>query len=168
MPDGRVAITVSGRDKSRLSADDIMLVDSDGNPLGSERPSAETALHIQVYRRRRDVGAVVHPHAVSAVVLSRDACRELRFAGYEILKALPGFTSHHDELVVPVFANDQDVDRLAAVIDEWMLHHAPTCGYVIAQHGFYTFGVDVSEALRHAEALDHLFQCELAWRWARR
>ncbi|MFN8769120.1 MAG: class II aldolase/adducin family protein, partial [Lysobacteraceae bacterium] len=51
------AITVSGRDKGRLVQDDIMVVDLDGRPVATEkRPSAETLLHTQLYRRFADVG----------------------------------------------------------------------------------------------------------------
>ncbi|RZA28594.1 MAG: methylthioribulose-1-phosphate dehydratase, partial [Lysobacteraceae bacterium] len=51
--DGRhAAITVSGRDKGRLGVDDIMVVDFDGQPVATtHRPSAETLLHTQLYRR---------------------------------------------------------------------------------------------------------------------
>src|SRR5690606_41139440 len=47
-----VAITVSGRDKGRLTEADIMVVDLDGRAVGSDhRPSAETLLHTQLYAR---------------------------------------------------------------------------------------------------------------------
>jgi methylthioribulose-1-phosphate dehydratase len=44
------AITVSGRDKGRLTADDVMRVDPAGEPLSPGRPSAETPLHTALYR----------------------------------------------------------------------------------------------------------------------
>src|SRR5690606_743475 len=45
------AVTISGRDKGKLGIDDIMVVDLAGQPVGtSARPSAETALHTQIYR----------------------------------------------------------------------------------------------------------------------
>jgi methylthioribulose-1-phosphate dehydratase len=76
-------------------------------------------------------------------------------------------TTHATTLVVPVFANDQDTDRLAQAVDAWMAAHAPVHGYLLAQHGFYTWGATVADALRHVEAFDHLFRCELAWRTGR-
>src|SRR5438552_16396441 len=49
---GHAAITVSGRDKGRLDADDVMLVDLHGRAVGSvHRPSAETLLHTRLYAR---------------------------------------------------------------------------------------------------------------------
>jgi methylthioribulose-1-phosphate dehydratase len=46
--------------------------------------------------------------------------------------------------------------------------HGSTPGYLITGHGFYTWGRGVEEALRHVEALDFLFECELRMRGANR
>ena len=49
------AITISGRDKGALTPDDIMVVDMEGHAVGTRaRPSAETLLHTQIYRRFAD------------------------------------------------------------------------------------------------------------------
>ncbi len=50
--DQHVAITVSGRDKGKLTEADIMVVDLDGNPVATDRKSsAETLLHTHLYKR---------------------------------------------------------------------------------------------------------------------
>ena len=55
LDDRHAAITVSGRDKGRLTRDDIMVVDFDGKAVGSDhRPSAETLLHTQLPAHRFD------------------------------------------------------------------------------------------------------------------
>jgi methylthioribulose-1-phosphate dehydratase len=162
--DGSLAITVSGRHKGRLCEEDIMRVDPDGRSLDGRRPSAETLLHCQIYRRLATTGAVLHPHSVSATVLSRLADGDIVLAGYELLKAFPGVSSHDCSLTVPIFPNDQDIPRLAAAVEAWMERHRLLPGYLIAGHGFYTWGRDVEEALRHVEALEFLFECELRMR----
>jgi methylthioribulose-1-phosphate dehydratase len=161
LADGSLAITVSGRPKGQLSEADIMRVDADGRSLDGRRPSAETLLHCQIYRRLTAMGAVLHPHSVSATVLSRLADGTVVLAGYELLKAFPGVETHDCSLTVPIFPNDQDIPRLAAAVEAWMHRHGSIPGYLIAGHGFYTWGRDVAEALRHVEALDFLFECEL-------
>ncbi|MCS3904037.1 methylthioribulose-1-phosphate dehydratase [Methylohalomonas lacus] len=157
----RIAITVSGRHKGHLSADDIMLVDGLGQSLDGRRASAETALHIQIYQRFGDAGAVLHPHSVHATLLSRLLDGPLELSDYELLKAFPGFTTHESHLTVPVFNNDQDIDRLAAEVDAWMDSAGPIHGYLIRGHGFYTWGGSVADAMRHVEAFEFLFKCEL-------
>jgi len=160
--DGLITITVSGRHKGRLTLDDLMTVDGDGNTLEAGlRSSAETALHLAIYRRWPEVGAVLHTHSANATVLTRASREETLFlADYELIKAFPGITSHEGAVAVPVFANDQDIDRLARVVDEHLDHHDGVHGYLIAGHGLYTWGRDVAEALRHVEAFEFLFECE--------
>ncbi|MBM2811880.1 MAG: ribulose-5-phosphate 4-epimerase-like epimerase or aldolase [Chloroflexi bacterium] len=58
-------ILIQPRDTSRaaLTADDLLLVDLDGQLLEGEGPApSETALHTSVYRARPDVSAVCHGH----------------------------------------------------------------------------------------------------------
>ncbi len=104
---------------------------------------------------------MLHAHSMNATLLSRlkpDACV---LEGYELLKAFPGVASHESRITIPNFPNDQDVNRLAATVDDWMNNHEPTVGYLISSHGFYTWGSTIKKALRHAEALDFLLKCEL-------
>lgn len=164
LTDGNIAITVSGRHKGHLQPDDIMLIDSRGQPLDNRRSSAETALHIQIYQRFSDAGAVLHPHSIHATLLSKLLQEPLELADYELLKAFPGITTHEARLVVPVFNNDQDIDRLAADVDAWMDSAGPIHGYLIRGHGFYTWGETVADAMRHVEAFEFLFKCELMLR----
>src|SRR6476646_10684031 len=66
------AITVSGRDKGKLVPDDIMVVDFEGHALGSsKRPSAETVLHTQLYKRIPEVGCVLHTHSLAQTLASK-------------------------------------------------------------------------------------------------
>src|SRR5690349_8842288 len=100
----RFAITGSGLDKGALRPEDLLVVDLEGTPLGDGRPSAETPLHAQIYRRRPWVKAIAHTHSVAATVLSRALAREgyLVLSGFEMLKALVGLQSHEATLRLPI------------------------------------------------------------------
>jgi len=161
LPDGRIAITASGRHKGMLIPDDIMLVDAAGESLDARRASAETLLHVQIYRRLPQAGAVLHPHSVNATLLSRRHDTHILLQDYELLKAFPGVGSHECRVEVPNFANDQDIKRLAGKVDRYMQANPVIHGYLIGGHGFYTWGETVADALRHAEAFEFLFECEL-------
>lgn len=161
LPDGRILINVSGTHKGRLDESHVMLLSSTGEPLGTDRPSAETALHLQVYRHFPEVNAVMHAHSVSSTLLSRLNAGECVLEDYELLKAFPGITTHESRVIIPNFPNDQNIDRLAGKIDDWMDKNDSAIGYLISSHGFYTWGSSIKKALRHAEALDFLFKCEL-------
>ena len=65
---GIIAIKPSGVDYENLTADDIVLVDLDGNIVeGKLRPSSDTATHIELYKAFSDIGGVVHTHSEWAV-----------------------------------------------------------------------------------------------------
>ncbi|MDE1898503.1 MAG: methylthioribulose 1-phosphate dehydratase [Xanthomonadaceae bacterium] len=162
--DERVAITVSGRDKGRLETADIMLVDTAGKALDArQRPSAETALHLQIYRRFADVGAILHTHSRTQTVASRLYAHagSVRLEGWELQKAISGHTTHATLLELPVFANTQHMPDLVSRIDAWLDAGKPLHGYLIDGHGLYAWGRDLAEAMRHLEALDFLLGCEL-------
>jgi methylthioribulose-1-phosphate dehydratase len=160
-----MAVTVSGRHKGELTEDGLLVVDLDGNVISEgKRPSAETFLHIIMYRRSPQIGAVLHTHSVNATVLSRISPDGLMLEDYEVLKALPGIDSHQTRLKVPVFANDQDIRQLAARVDDAMNRDPGIAGYLIEGHGLYTWGRDVADARRHMEAFEFLLECEMTMR----
>jgi len=166
LDDQHAAITVSGRDKGRLVEDDIMVVDFDGQPVGRQlRPSAETLLHTQLYRRYPEIGCVLHTHSPLQTVASRLYAEQghIRLEGYELLKAFEGNRTHEMAIDVPVFANTQDMDVLAAQVDA-LLDKQCMWGYLIDGHGLYAWGRNMAEARRHLEAFEFLFHCELELR----
>ena len=166
LDDRHAAITVSGRDKGRLTEHDIMVVDFDGRAVGSDhRPSAETLLHTQLYRRFAEVGCVLHTHSRTQTVASRlyAGAGHVRLEGYELLKAFHGNTTHEVAIDLPVLPNTQDMPALAAQVDA-LLDRQALWGYLIDGHGLYAWGRDMAEARRHREAFEFLLGCDLELR----
>jgi methylthioribulose-1-phosphate dehydratase len=156
--DGLIAITRSGVHKGRLTASDIIAVTEAGVAVTEGvKPSAETLLHCQLYRLFPPLGAVLHGHSVAATVLSMQGA--ISFSNYEILKAF-GFATHDLDVILPVYENDQDIGRLAAFIEPFLLRDPPI-GYAIAGHGVYAWGTSVEHAFWRLEALEFLLSCEL-------
>jgi methylthioribulose-1-phosphate dehydratase len=163
MDDRHAAITVSGRDKGRLSRDDIMVVDFAGQPVATaHRPSAETLLHTQLYARFPEIGCVLHTHSRTQTVASRLFAAEGRvhLEGWELLKAFHGNQTHEMAIDVPVLPNTQDMPYLAAQVEQ-LLDTQCLWGYLIDGHGLYAWGRDMAEARRHLEAFEFLFACEM-------
>ncbi|HET9190962.1 MAG TPA: methylthioribulose 1-phosphate dehydratase, partial [Rudaea sp.] len=159
-----IAVTVSGRDKGALKADDVMVADMHGQPVGTgARPSAETALHTQIYARFPAANAVLHTHSRTQTVASRLYAKAgiVRFDGYELQKAIAGHTSHEQAIDLPVFPNTQHMPELVAKVDAWIKSGKALYGYLIEGHGLYAWGRDMAEAERHVEAFEFLLACEL-------
>ncbi len=161
LSDGTIAITTSGRHKGHLQIEDIMLIDAEANSLDGKKPSAETMLHTALYKRFPEVHAILHPHSINAIMASRLFRDRIVLENYELLKAFHGITTHESRIEIPVFVNDQDIPRLADVVDRYLDKVEVCYGYVISGHGLYTWGDSIPVALRHLEALDYLFDCEI-------
>lgn len=159
-----IAMTRSGGDKGCLAAADVIAVDKQGKPLdATQRPSAECALHIQIYQRFADAGAILHTHSASQSVASRLFAGHgvVRLEGWELQKAVTGIDSHDGILELPIFSNSQHMPDIMAKVDAWLDSGKAMHGYLIEGHGLYTWGRSMDEASRHIEALDFLLGCEL-------
>jgi methylthioribulose-1-phosphate dehydratase len=164
LDDGSFAVTVSGKHKGRLTTEGIMRVDADGQGLTPGKPSAETALHLAIYRMFPEAGAVLHGHSPEAVGLSR-AAHELDawvFRGHEMLKVFPGTTTHEAEIRLPIVDNSQDMRQIEAAVRPALLAPGAAPAYLIRSHGLYAWGKDVDEAERVLEGVEWLIAAELA------
>ncbi len=165
----QLLITASGKDKSALGRNDFVYVNATGNPVDSSQPrsSAETLLHCLIAQLVPTVGAVLHTHSVWSTILSdADLPRGcLRIEGYEMLKGLEGIGTHDTFEELPIFANSQSMPELAdrirsrfATADWNNPARQPFHGFLLARHGLYTWGRDITEARRHIEIYEFLFE----------
>ncbi len=68
---GCFAITPSGIDYFDMTAQDVVVVDLEGNIVeGHRKPSSEVELHRIFYERRQDIKAVVHTHSTYCTALA--------------------------------------------------------------------------------------------------
>jgi methylthioribulose-1-phosphate dehydratase len=157
----RAAITLSGRDKGALEPRDILVTPIEGKR--DARVSAEAPLHYAIYRMFDDARAIAHVHSRSATIASLKLAKDgaVRIEGLELLKALHGVTTHDTSVTVPVFANDQDTDRLAVRVSQRLAGMQQAWGFLLAGHGLYVWGRTADDAFRHLEALDFLFTLSL-------
>ena len=171
-------VTASGKDKSALSREDFVRVDSEGRVTdgSGRRSSAETLLHCTIAELIPSVGAVLHTHSHWGTILSgaeqpaRGTPSTLQIAGYEMLKGLEGIPTHDTCENVPIFANTQDMHELSSEIRQYVDgldfdadfdagSRPPLHGFLIARHGLYTWGRDLAEARRHIAIFEFLFEC---------
>lgn len=157
-------ITASGKDKGRLSSEDFVLVDGQGQATDATqaKSSAETMLHC-VAAQHPEVGAVLHTHSVWSTVLSDRFSPQggILIEGYEMLKGLRGVRTHEHAEWLPIFENTQDIPALAERVQAAMnaAERPLTHGYIIRRHGIYTWGQDLAEAFRQIEILEFLLEC---------
>ena len=155
-----LTITATGLDKGMLSPESFVDVDANGETVeGSGRPSAETALHL-LLANMRHAGAVLHTHSVWSVIVSdryADA-GGLWIEGYEMLKGLEGAKSHWHREWLPIIENDQDMNRLAGLVEAMLTNSPAAHGFLLRRHGLYTWGENLEQAKRHLEILEFLLE----------
>lgn len=157
------AITSSGVDKGSIEVEHILAIDQQGKPIDAEgaQPSAETPLHVLLYRAMR-AGVVLHTHSLSAALLSQLACDEgpVRLTGWELLKGLRGIDTHEAEISLLIFPNSQDMQALSAHVEQSHSKERACYGFMLAGHDLYVWCKDLSETKRHLEVLEYLLQCQ--------
>jgi len=160
----RFAVTASGKDKTKLSPEDYLIVDGDSRPVEatSLKPSAETLIHAAIYKKIATAGACFHVHTVANNLISELYFSQAAFSiqGQELIKGL-GIWEENARIRVPIVENFADIGKLAAAIAEVVTPEIP--GVLIRNHGIYAWGANDFEAKRHLESFEFLFEYHLRW-----
>src|SRR5580693_5794138 len=143
LENGNILCTPTLMSKGLMEVQDLVIVDQYGSKLqGSRDVSSEIAMHLFIYRNRRDVGAVVHAHpptatgyAAAGLALDRALCSEIivtlgsvPLANYET----PG-TPELAEALAPLVADHDAI--------------------LMANHGVVTCGPDLISAYMNMETV---------------
>jgi len=159
----RLLITANDVSKGTLRAADLITIDGCGQHInpGEPPPSSEFPLHLALYEFFPQVGAVLHCHSVTSTILSRMGNESFVLEGYEMLTALDRIGSHTGRVAIPVFSNYRDFKQLAHWFQRYVVRFPEIDGLLIAGPGLYCWGAPPADALRQAEALEFMFECEL-------
>jgi len=152
----RLLVTPSGLSKGFLTADDLMVIDPDGSPVGRDarrglRPSSEILMHLEAYRQRPDVRAVVHAHPPLATAFSIAGVTLARCVIPEVIVTLGAIPTA--EYATPGTAEVPDSIRRAI---------RDCDAIVLAHHGSLTVGGSLWEAFMRLEKVEQTAQITLA------
>lgn len=159
--DGRVYLAPSGVQKERIAEEDLYELDSDENVLcrpanAGFTPSACQPLFFNAFRMR-NAGAVIHSHAVDAMLVTLLYREQFECTQLEMMKGIAGH-GYYDKLVVPIIdntAHERDLaDNMARAIESHPTSHA----VLVRRHGVYIWGEDWVQAKTHAECYHYLFE----------
>ncbi len=147
-PGGRklLAITPSGCRYDSLKVDDIVVVDFEGQRVEGElRASIETVMHLEVYKARKKVNAIVHAHPVF--------CSVIAVAGLEIPPLI-------DEQVTYIGGEIKVAEYALPGTPELAKNAASALGprnaVILANHGALSVGRDLREALTICELAEEM------------
>lgn len=159
---GLVVIKPSGVDYEKMSPEDMVVVDLDGNVVeGKYKPSSDTPTHVKLYKDFNQVGGIVHTHSRWATIFSQ--------AGKCIN---PYGTTHADYFYneIPCTRDMTSIEiksnyeyNTGAVIVETFKHINPTQvpAVLVKNHGPFTWGKDAMDAVHNAVVLEEVAM--MAW-----
>lgn len=157
----RACITASGNDKGALDETHFLEIDDNAEVLqGFGTPSAEALLHLAIYRLKPETKAILHTHSVWGTLLSDRFFESgaIEIEGYEILKGLCGVKTHEHRETLPILENSQDYIALSHVLENTLRENPQIHAVFLRRHGLYTWGESVTEAKRHIEIFEFLFE----------
>ena len=154
LDDRRLLMTPTSVCKGFMSPDMMCITDLEGRKLeGDRNPSSEMQMHLEVYRRRPDVEAVVHAHppiatgfAVAGIPLDRAVLAEV----VTTLGSVP----------IAEYATPSTKELPEAVRQYVQAHD----GMLLANHGALTLGKDVYAAYYKMETIEHFAKISLVAR----
>jgi len=75
-----------------------------------------------------------------------------------MLKGLEGVRTHQHREWLPILENSQDMSELSQVVSKTLSEHPAIHGFLLREHGLYTWGASLQEAKRHVEILEFLIE----------
>ncbi len=156
---GLFAIKPSGVDYDRLTPDDMVIMDLDGNKVeGKYKPSSDTPTHLELYKAFADIGGIVHTHSSYATSWAQ--------AG----RSIPCYGTTHADYIygeVPCVRclTKEEIDSAyetntgLLIIDEFKRTNrdvkAVPC-VLCKNHGPFAWGKDAHEAVHNAVVLEEV------------
>ncbi len=148
----RFLVTPSGLSKGYMTPDQMVVIDWDVKPVGESRygparglkPSSEILLHLEAYRQRPDIKAVVHAHPINAITLSIAGVSLARCLLPEVIVTL-GLIPTTD------YATPASAEGAVVIRDLIREHDA----IVLQRHGSVTVGKSVWDAYLKLEKLEN-------------
>jgi L-fuculose-phosphate aldolase len=154
LDDRRLIATPKGVSKGFMTPDMMVVVDPEGRKLAGERdPSTELPMHLEIYRNRPDVNAVVHAHPPIATGFAVAGIPLTRAVLAEVITTLGS---------IPIAAyGTPSTSELPEAVRKYIKAHD---GLLLANHGAVTCGTDVMGAYFKMETIEHFAKISLVAR----
>lgn len=144
----RFLVTPSGAAKGFMQPDQLIVVDLNGQKVDDSpphlKPTSEILMHLEAYKKRPNVGGVVHAHPPYAVALT--------IAGVSMESyTLPESIALMGHIPITPYATPSSAENRDAISEFIETHDA----VLLAYHGSLTVGRDVWTAYMLLETLEH-------------
>ena len=156
---GYFVIKPSGVDYDKLTPEDMVVVDLDGNVIeGKYRPSSDTPTHIELYKRYPAIGGIVHTHSPEATSWAQ-AGRSIPLYGTTHADYFYGSIPCARSLTKEEIEGEYERNTGLVIIETFEengINPVYTPGVLCCNHGPFTWGKDAAEAVHNAVVLEEV------------
>lgn len=156
---GYFVIKPSGVDYDKLSPEDMVVVDLEGNVVeGKYKPSSDTPTHLELYKKYPEIGGVVHTHSPNATAWAQ-AGRSIPLYGTTHADYFFGSIPCARSLTKEEIEGDYEKNTGLVIIETFEalgLNPMYTPGVLCTNHGPFTWGKDAAEAVHNAVVLEEV------------
>lgn len=165
---GLFVIKPSGVDYDKMTPDDMVVVDLEGNKVeGKLNPSSDTKTHLVLYRRFQNIGGIVHTHSTWATSWAQSG------------KAIPCYGTTHADYIygeIPCARNltvreiEQDYEYntgvlIADLFEKRNIDPKAVPCVLCKNHGPFAWGKDAVNAVHNAVVLEEVAKMAAQCEW---
>ena len=156
---GLVVIKPSGVDYAKLTADDMVVMNLDGEKVeGRLNPSSDTPTHLELYRRFPEIGGVAHTHSTFAVSFAQAA------------SDIPAYGTTHADFAFGSIPCTRDLTKeeiegeyelntgkvIAECFETRGIDYNAVPAVLVRSHGSFTWGKDGDAAAKNSAILEEV------------
>ena len=152
-----VAIKPSGVSYDKLTPDEIVLLDLEGNILeGNLNPSSDTPTHLELYRNFEALGGICHSHSPNATMWAQ-ACRGIPCFGTTHADHFYGEVPVTEIMTAKEIENDYELNTGRVIVKRFSkLDPMEVPAVLVANHGPFTWGTTPQKAVENAVVLEQI------------
>lgn len=152
---GLVVIKPSGVDYSAMKAEDMVVVDLDGNKVeGRLNPSSDSPTHLELYKAFPEIGGVVHTHSFYATSFAQ-AGKDITAYGTTHADCFYGDVPCARALTKEEIENEYEKNTGKVIIETFdKLDYKAVPAVLIKNHGPFTWGKTPEKAVENAVTLE--------------
>lgn len=156
---GLVVIKPSGVDYEKMTADDMVVMNLDGEKVeGSLNPSSDTPTHLELYRRFPEIGGVAHTHSTFAVSFAQAA------------SDIPAYGTTHADFAYGCVPCTRDLTKeeiegeyelntgkvIAECFERRDIDYNAVPAVLVRSHGPFTWGKNALDAAKNSAILEEV------------
>jgi L-fuculose-phosphate aldolase len=147
MSDNRFLITPTDISKGELKEESLSLIDINGNLLSGEKRSSEYKMHLEIYKKRKDVNAIIHAHPVYSTAFAVAGMDMEQYVLPEVVATIG--------LIPLVKYETPSSQALAELVSETAVNFD---AMLLENHGLVVCGYDLWKTYYKLERVEHTFK----------